>query len=93
MPEFTPAQVAGAPVVDEINPAERGGAPSDGNGPPAPPFVSKLSAAETELLAVADKVIAAFRYLAAQIPSALPLHGLAAEVEAAVARARSVDKP
>lgn len=81
MPDFTPAKVAS----DE--PAA---------GEPASyvePFVSKLSAAETELLAVADKVVAAFRYLAAQIPSALPLHGLAAEVEAAVARARSVDKP
>lgn len=82
MPDFTPAKVAS----DEL-------LPGDEPQSYVEPFVSKLSAAETELLAVADKVIAAFRYLAAQIPSALPLHGLAAEVEAAVARARSVDKP
>lgn len=56
------------------------------------PFVSKLSPAEGELLLIAERVSAALRYLAAQIPSALPLAGMAADIDAAVARARDIDR-
>lgn len=78
-------------MSDTPAPAEAPAAP-EAPGPQPPVFVSKLSPAEVQLLAIADQITAAFRYLAAQIPSAQPLLGMARNIDAAVAQARDIDR-